>query len=113
MKATTIVVMLSVLVAPAAGAAGNAQAGAAKAKEVCAACHGLDGNSATADFPRIGGQHQDYLAHSLRAYKSGKRKNPVMAPFAATLSPQDIDNVAAHYAAQPRVLHVRPEESPK
>jgi len=84
-----------------------ADAAAAKktVTEVCQACHGLDGNSAAPDFPKLGGQHPDYLAKALRDYKSGARKNPIMAGFAATLSPTDIDNLAAYYAAQPAAVH--------
>ena len=71
----------------------------------CQACHGVDGNSASPDFPKLGGQHPDYLAKALRDYKSGARKNPIMAGFAATLKPDDINNLAAYYASQPAVLH--------
>lgn len=100
---------VAVLIMILAGAAGSAAAadvpaGAAKAKEVCQACHGLDGNSATPDYPRIGGQYPDYLAKALRDYKSGARKNPIMAGFAGTLSKQDIDNLAAYYSSQPPVV---------
>jgi len=84
--------------------AADIAAGAAKAKEVCAACHGLDGNSAQPDYPKLGGQHADFIAKALRDYKSGQRKNAIMAGFAAGLSRQDIDNLAAYYASQPRVL---------
>jgi cytochrome c553 len=89
-----------------AGAAAGAdlQAGQAKAKEVCQACHGMDGNSQSSDYPKIGGQYPDYLAKALRDYKSGARKNPIMAGFAGTLSKQDIENVAAYYASQPAVI---------
>jgi cytochrome c553 len=89
-----------------AGAAAGAdlQAGQAKAKEVCQACHGMDGNSQNSDYPKIGGQYPDYLAKALRDYKSGARKNPIMAGFAGTLSKQDIENVAAYYASQPAVI---------
>ena len=79
-------------------------AGQAKAKEICQACHGLDGNSTVADYPKLGGQYPDYLAKALRDYKSGARKNPIMAGFAGALTPQDIDNLAAYYASQPPVL---------
>lgn len=88
--------------APASGA--DLAAGKAKAKEVCAACHGEDGNSATPDFPKIGGQYPDYLAKALRDYKSGQRKNAIMAGFAQALSRQDIENLAAHYGSQPAVV---------
>ena len=79
-------------------------AGQAKAKEICQACHGLDGNSTVADYPKLGGQYPDYLSKALRDYKSGARKNPIMAGFAGALTAQDIDNLAAYYASQPPVL---------
>jgi cytochrome c553 len=76
------------------------EAGKKKATEVCAACHGPDGNSATPDFPRLAGQHRDYLAKSLRDYKSGARKDPVMSGFATPLTPQEIANLSAYFASQ-------------
>ena len=92
-----------------AGSGGNAfaadaSAGAAKAKEVCQACHGMDGNSQSPDYPKIGGQYPDYLSKALRDYKSGARKNAIMAGFAGTLSKQDIENLAAYYSSQPPVI---------
>ena len=69
--------------------------------------NGLDGNSQTPDYPKLGGQRQDYLAKALRDYKSGARKNPIMAGMAGPLSAKDIDNLAAYYAAQPAVLVVK------
>lgn len=100
----------SIVIALAAASIGTVHAadlanGQAKAKEVCAACHGMDGNSAVADYPKLGGQYPDYLAHALRDYKSGARKNPIMAGMAAALTPKDIEDLAAYYASQPRVLH--------
>jgi cytochrome c553 len=90
--------------APSAALTADIKSGEAKVKEVCQACHGVDGNSQSADYPKLGGQYPDYLAKALRDYKSGARKNPIMAGFAGTLSTADIDNVAAYYAAQPAVL---------
>jgi cytochrome c553 len=87
--------------------AANLQAGAAKAKEVCQACHGMDGNSTVPDYPKLGGQRPDYLAKALRDYKSGARKNAIMAGFAGTLSAADIENVSAYYSAQTPVLVVK------
>lgn len=87
------------LSAPAFAAKGNAEAGKAKA-EPCKACHGESGSSATPDFPRIGGQHADYLAVALRHYKLGKRKNPIMAGQVANLSEKDMLDLAAWYASQ-------------
>lgn len=98
----------TLLAANAAVGAADLKAGEAKAKEVCQACHGLDGNSQTPDYPKLGGQRPDYLAKALRDYKSGARKNAVMAGFAGTLSSKDIENLAAYYAAQPAVLIVKP-----
>lgn len=85
--------------------AADLEAGKKKAIEVCAACHGPDGNSAAPDFPRLAGQHKDYLAKSLRDYKSGARKDPIMSGFAAPLSARDIENLSAYYAAQPGLRH--------
>ena len=87
--------------------AADLKAGEAKVKAVCQACHGADGNSQNADYPKLGGQYPDYLAKALRDYKSGARKNPIMGAFAGTLSTADIENVAAYYAAQPAVLVTR------
>jgi cytochrome c553 len=107
--ARAALILLAAVLALAAGAARAADvaAGGAKAKEVCQACHGLDGNSQAPDYPKLGGQRADYLAKALRDYKSGARKNPIMAGFASTLSPKDIENVAAYYASQPAVLYVK------
>ena len=84
---------------------GNAEAGKAKSTQVCAACHGVDGNKPTGpDFPILAGQHADFLKKALHDYKSGKRNNPIMKGFAATLSNQDMDDLAAWYASQPSHL---------
>ncbi len=85
-------------------AAADLAAGQAKAKEICQACHGLDGNSQSPDYPKLGGQYPDYLQKALRDYKSGARKNPIMAGFAGALTDKDIENLAAYYASQPAVV---------
>lgn len=86
-------------------AKGNAESGKAKAAQVCAACHGPDGNKPTGpDFPILAGQHVDYLKKALSDYKSGKRTNPIMKGFAATLSNQEMDDLAAWFASQPSNL---------
>jgi cytochrome c553 len=82
-----------------AAQAANPEAGKEKSR-TCAACHGADGNSATPDFPRIAGQHSDYLIKAMNDYKSGKRKNPIMAPQAAPLSQRDIEDLAAYFSHQ-------------
>jgi cytochrome c553 len=87
-------------------AAGNAAAGKSKAAQVCAACHGPEGNKPTApENPILAGQHPDYLVKALKDYKAGKRNNAVMKGFAATLSSQDIEDLAAWFASQKSNLH--------
>jgi len=105
-RSLRVIIAAALLASAAAAGAADLQAGAAKAKEVCQACHGLDGNSTVPDYPKLGGQRPDYLAKALRDYKSGARKNAIMAGFAGTLSAQDIDNLAAYYSGQPAVLVV-------
>lgn len=79
-------------------AAGDAEAG--KAKSVtCAACHGVDGNSVAPNFPKLAGQHANYLAKQLAEYKSGDRQNATMNGLAAALSEQDMADLAAYYAS--------------
>jgi cytochrome c553 len=79
--------------------AANPAAGKEKSKS-CAACHGPDGNSTAPDFPKLAGQHYDYLVKALSDYKSGERKNAIMAPLAASLSKRDIEDLAAFYSRQ-------------
>ena len=80
-------------------AAGDAEAGKAKAAS-CAACHGPDGNSMAPSFPKIAGQHADYLVKQLQEYKSGERKDATMNGMAAPLSEQDMADLAAYFASQ-------------
>ncbi len=61
---------------------------------VCASCHGADGNSGTPAYPKLAQQHPEYLVKQLQEFKSGKRKNAIMQGFAATLSDDDMKNVA-------------------
>ncbi len=84
--------------------AANLDAGKKFATDVCVACHGVDGNSANPDYPKLGGQHPDYLAKALRDYQSGARNNAIMKGFATMLKEEDIANVSAWYANQPEVL---------
>lgn len=71
----------------------------------CAACHGEDGNSKSGEFPKLAGQHADYLYNSLSQYKSKQRKNAIMGGFAATLSRQQMADLAAYYASQKGLDH--------
>ncbi|MGE0079788.1 MAG: cytochrome c [Thiohalomonadaceae bacterium] len=85
--------------ANAAAPAGDAAAGQGKAA-VCAACHGMDGNSMVPMFPKLAGQHTSYIAKQLTAFKSGERQDPTMAPMAAPLSDQDVADLAAYFGSQ-------------
>lgn len=98
-KKILLVAGCAALLASAAAMAGDPVAGKEKSK-TCAACHGPDGNSQAAEFPRLAGQHYDYLVKVLGDYKSGARKNAVMAPMVANLSKRDIDDLAAYYSQQ-------------
>ena len=101
-----LVIAAALALAGSAQAAGNAEAGKSKAAQVCAACHGAEGNKPTApENPILAGQHQDYLVKALKDYKAGKRSNAIMKGFAATLSNQDMEDLAAWFASQKSHLH--------
>ena len=74
-------------------------AGKSKA-EVCAACHGSDGNSQITIYPKLAGQYKNYLINTLNAYKSGSRKNAIMSGFAVGLSDQDIEDLSEYFSKQ-------------
>ena len=80
-------------------AAGDPVAGKAKAGQ-CAACHGPDGNSANPEWPKLAGQHADYLVKQLQFFKDGERENTTMKPMASVLDAQGREDVAAFYASQ-------------
>lgn len=78
---------------------GDAAAGATKAA-ACAACHGVDGNSSDPQYPKLAGQHEQYIARQLAQFKNGGRNNAIMLGFSAGLSAQDMRDIGAHFAAQ-------------
>ncbi|MBE0439527.1 MAG: cytochrome c4 [Gammaproteobacteria bacterium] len=80
-------------------AEGNVSAGKTKSA-VCAACHGVDGNSPTAMFPKLAGQGEAYLVKQLMNFKTGERQNAVMAPMVASLTDEDMADLAAYYASK-------------
>ena len=80
-------------------AAGSADAGQAKSA-VCAACHGVDGNSVNPEWPSLAGQHSGYFAAQIAAFKDQQRQNPLMSAQAASLSEEDADDLAAFYSGQ-------------
>jgi cytochrome c553 len=80
-------------------AAGSVEAGQLKSA-TCGACHGMDGNSPSPEWPNLAGQHAGYIEKQLRAFKSGERKNDLMAPMAMILSDEDMADLAAYFASQ-------------
>jgi cytochrome c553 len=72
---------------------------------MCGGCHGIDGwrtaYPEVYSVPKIGGQHPAYIVKALQAYKSGERSHPSMKAIAATLSDQDMADLAAYYGAAP------------
>lgn len=84
-------------------ASGNADNGKTKAA-ACFACHGTDGNAVDPQYPRLAGQYNEYIQQALHEYKDGRRNNPIMKGFAAQLSDQDIEDVAAYFSGLPTKL---------
>lgn len=83
-----------------AQAAGNADEGKAKSA-ICAGCHGADGNSGiNPEWPKLAGQHPQYIEKQLKAFKEGARTNALMSPMAIGLSEQDMANLAAYFSSQ-------------
>lgn len=93
-------------IAAAAGPAATAVAkpdlakGQATSTATCVACHTVDGSRGSPANPILQGQHPEYLIKQLAEFKSGKRDNPIMKGFAATLGDDDARNVAAFYAGK-------------
>jgi len=99
MKALLIASCCVLLAAAVPAVAGDAAAGKEKSK-TCAACHGPDGNSPAADFPRLAGQHYDYLLRAISEYKSGVRKSAIMMPMVDKLTRRDMEDLAAYFSQE-------------
>ncbi|MDQ2972003.1 MAG: c-type cytochrome [Rhodanobacteraceae bacterium] len=78
---------------------GDASAGQGKAA-ACGACHGMDGNSTDAQYPKLAGQNEQYIVRQLMNFKSGTRSNAIMAGMAAPLAPQDMHDIGAYFATK-------------
>lgn len=97
------------LFAHVAPAQGDAAAGEAKSA-LCATCHGPDGNSELVINPKIAGQNARYMIKQLQDFKSGARPGPIMTAMVINLSDEDIEDLAAYYAAQtPTLLGADPD----
>jgi cytochrome c553 len=97
-KILTVVLLALAIPAIPAGAA-DAEAGKRKA-ETCFSCHGPGGNSTNGMFPTLAGQTSRYLYLQLRDFKEGRRKDPVMSPMAASLSKEDMQDLAEYFSSQ-------------
>jgi cytochrome c553 len=114
LTASALLALSSLSLSLQAHAAGSVDAGkAATEKYNCAACHGKDYNSPIdPSYPKLAGQHRDYLEHALVAYQRGAdgangRGNAIMAAQAKPLSQQDIANIAAYLNSLPGALVLR------
>ncbi len=99
MNKLLISLLVTIGITGVAHAAGDAAAGKGKTA-VCAACHGADGNSAIANFPKLAGQNEAYLIKQMDEIKSGKRPVVEMTGLLDAMSEQDIADIAAYFAKQ-------------
>ncbi|MEW6132500.1 MAG: cytochrome c [Pseudomonadota bacterium] len=99
---TTVVAALACALSLPLQAGGDPVKGRDK-NSMCAGCHGIPGwktaYPATYRVPKLGGQHEDYIVAALKAYRSGERSHPSMRAIAASLSEEDMQNLAAYYAS--------------
>lgn len=108
MKNVIFLSAAALLLATPAFAAGDKEAGKKIAEGQCITCHGMNGVSQNPGWPILAGQYENYLVHALESYKTGVRKNAIMAGFASGLSEQDMKNVAVWYASQKAAVKVSP-----
>jgi cytochrome c553 len=90
-------------------AEGNVNAGRQKIQK-CEVCHGVDGLAKVVEAPNLAGQNEAYMVKQLNAFKSGERQNELMSIVVPTLSPQDIEDFSAYYAAIPVTIGKLPGE---
>lgn len=109
MKITlTVICALTLTLATSVAFASGDVAAGKKKSATCAACHGKTGISTAEQFPILAGQYYGYLLQSLKEYKSGDRQNAVMNGMASGLDEQDMEDLAAYFAAQPGPLETLP-----
>ena len=80
-------------------AAGSVEAGQAKSA-TCMACHGMDGNSLSPEWPNLASQHPAYIERQIKAFKSGERQNDLMSPMAMIVTDEDAADLAAFFSSQ-------------
>lgn len=97
------ILLIALTAAAGVQAGGDAAAGQVKAIP-CMGCHGIPDYSniyPTYHVPKVGGQHAEYIIAALKAYKAGQRGHRTMQAQAATLSDQDMADIAAYFATVP------------
>ncbi len=100
------VVVAAGLMIPAIAMAAPGAAAPKAVTQLCATCHGPDGNGTTPpnpDFPKLAGSQPEYLSKQLKDFKSGKRKNEIMNAMVAALTPEDIQAISNYYSTQKAV----------
>ena len=108
MKVSTLllrIISVGALVAGSGALAAEGEPASGKGKtSMCVGCHGIAGYRTVFPdvyhVPKLGGQHASYLVKALKDYKSGARKNPIMALLVANLTQRDIEDLAAYYSGQ-------------
>ena len=115
LRTATFLVALSISAVAVAGPKGNVAAGKkayesvvnskGEAKAACTSCHGKGANQPLEGMPKLAGQYPEYLAKSLNEYRSGKRKNAIMASQAADLSDADVANLSAYFGSLKGDIH--------
>ncbi|AGA35373.1 Cytochrome c4 [Thioalkalivibrio nitratireducens DSM 14787] len=97
MRASLPMILSLALLLPLSAQAGDPARGQ-ELSQACAACHGADGNSANPEWPKLAGQHADYIHKQLMDYKTGRREDALMAGQVANLDEQDMRDLGAFYA---------------
>jgi cytochrome c553 len=95
-----LAVIASLVLLHTAAKAQDIEAGKAKA-QVCASCHGADGNAVLPIYPNLAGQNWRYIYIQLKDFKEGRRHNNTMSPLAGSLSREDMINIANYFASLP------------
>ena len=106
MKSVAVAALLAFVSAPLLAGEKNVEDMVA----TCAACHGEKGVSTDPQYPHLAGQYTSFLERALLDYKSGERKNPIMAGQVANLSKHDIKAIARYFSKQSGPLSVPPAE---
>ena len=109
-KALCLAALSAAFITSPAIAGGDPDAGKEKSN-ICAGCHGADGNAVIGANPRLAGQYESYLYQALKQYKSGSRKDMLMGNMVANLNNQDLKDLAAYYSSQRgNTLQVLPDD---